>query len=64
MKKVKTLISLVVLLFLITPAWAQENKSKNKASTGKAVLWKPVKINQRDTFWGPGGKAMYPNLKK
>lgn len=66
MQKIKTLIFLVLILsFFAAAAAAQKSKQKAKTSSvGKAVMWKPVNISRRDLFWGPGGKAMYPNLKK
>ena len=31
--------------------------------TGTPVLWEKVNISERDTYWGPGGQAMFPNLE-
>lgn len=66
MQKIKTLISLVLILSVfVTLAAAQKRNRKAKTtSVGKAVMWKPVNISRRDLFWGPGGKRMYPNLRK
>jgi hypothetical protein len=65
MYKFKTVISLVIVSLILTASGAaQGTKSKQSQSPGKAVLWESVKISQRDTFWGPGGRTMYPNLKK
>jgi hypothetical protein len=63
MNRFKTVIFLVVVLFVSTTA-AAAAQSKEKPSGGKPVMWKPVKISQRDLYWGPGGKEMFPNLKK
>lgn len=30
----------------------------------RQVIWEPVKINDRDLFWGPGGQQMQPVLEK
>jgi len=53
-----------VLLLLATVSPAQRKNTKTTESALKAVMWKPVKISGRDTYWGPGGRAMFPNLKK
>ncbi|HEY8561679.1 MAG TPA: hypothetical protein VIL74_14990 [Pyrinomonadaceae bacterium] len=65
MSRFKSIISLfIVLLLLTTAAAAQGKRSKDKKPAGKAVIWKPVKIGGRDLYWGAGGRAMYPNLKR
>jgi hypothetical protein len=65
MHKFKSVISLVIVLLILTAVGAaQEKKSKVSKTPGKAVIWKPVKISQRDLYWGAGGRAMFPNLKK
>jgi hypothetical protein len=54
------------------PAAAQK-KSKQKKSAdktasltayGKPVMWEPVNIRQRDLYWGPGGREMFPDLSR
>jgi hypothetical protein len=65
MQNFKSIISLVIVsLVLTTAVAAQEKKSKQKQTAGKAVIWQPVKISRRDLYWGAGGRAMFPNLKK
>jgi hypothetical protein len=65
MHKFYSVISLVVvLLFFTALVPAQGKKSNEKRISGKAVMWKPVDIRRRDLYWGPGGKAMFPNLKR
>jgi len=34
------------------------------AQTGRGILWEPVNTSQRDLYWGPGGRAMFPNLRR
>jgi hypothetical protein len=29
---------------------------------GTPVLWEPVAVAERDLYWGPGGREMFPNL--
>lgn len=36
----------------------------NAQSTGKKVMWEKVNIPSRDTFYGPGGKDMVPDVSK
>ena len=65
MHRFQSVIYLIIISFVLTTvSAAQEKKSKEKRTAGKAVIWKPVKISQRDLYWGAGGRAMYPNLKK
>jgi hypothetical protein len=53
----------LILILLLTTAVFPQQKTKNPAS-GKPVLWEPVNTSQRDLYWGPGGRAMFPNLKR
>ena len=65
MQKFKLLFFLFTVSLLLTPAAvAQSKKSNEKRAAGKAVIWKPAKIKNRDLYWGAGGRAMFPNLKK
>jgi hypothetical protein len=65
MHRFKLVISLLIVSLVLTAAAAgQEKKSKTDKSVGKAVIWKPVNTGGRDLYWGPGGKSMFPNLKK
>lgn len=65
MPKLKFIISLIIFSLVSTTAAAAQTKpSKEKLSAGKSVIWKPVKISQRDLYWGAGGRSLYPNLKR
>ena len=65
MSKFGLLSSLMTILLLLTSVSpAQRKSSKVDKLAPKAVMWKPVKISGRDTYWGPGGRAMFPDLKK
>ncbi len=61
-------LSLAPLLVFTAPALAiQKNKSKGEkpAPRGTPVLWRaPADIVSRDLFWGPGGEAMRPDLRR
>lgn len=57
------LLTIILLLAASSAAFSQQ-RSKKSAATGKPVMWKPVNISQRDLYWGLGGKAMFPNLRK
>ncbi len=59
----KPVISIFILLLIFSAAGAQ-NKSEKVLPKGKAVMWERVNIAQRDLFYGPGGKAMMPDLSK
>ena len=54
---------LIALLLLFSASPAQK-KSKNPAAKNKVVMWERVNIAKRDLFYGPGGKAMMPDLRK
>src|SRR5215213_9066018 len=65
MHRFKSVISLLIFLSVFTAiAPAQKKNSTNKRSPAKTVIWKPVNISERDLYWGAGGRAMFPNLKK
>src|SRR6187401_3072223 len=57
------LISIVVLLASVT-SFAQDEKKGKPMPKGKAVMWEPVNVEERDLFNGPGGTAMAPDLKR
>lgn len=59
----KTALLFIILLFSAIILFPQKKTEKN-APAGNAVMWKPVRISQQDLFYGPGGKAMLPNLKR
>jgi len=56
------LIILISLFF--TPALAQKKKNKKQIPQGKAVMWEKVNIPRMDTYFGPGGKTMQPDLTR
>ena len=53
----KAIIVLGTLFFLTSSMKAQTVDKK-------PVLWEPVDVKKQDLFWGPGGKAMQPDLSK
>lgn len=62
-KLVKCAAYLIIFLLLSSAAAAQK-KSKKPAPRGKAVLWEQANVRNRDLFYGPGGKAMLPDLSR
>jgi hypothetical protein len=63
-KGLSALLSYLAVYVLVLPgAFAQEEKSKKPLPAGKAVMWEPVNISERDLFSGPGGDAMRPDLR-
>jgi hypothetical protein len=61
------LIPLTIILLLAAAAitvFPQQKSKDDKAPTGDPVMWKPVDIASRDLYWGPGGRAMAPNLRR
>ena len=61
------LVSLLLLLIVALPTFAQEKKQKGKkkAPSGPAVLWRePTDLESRDLLLGAGGERMKPNLRR
>src|ERR1043166_7229271 len=54
--------SLVVVLVILTAAAFGQKHQNTSASFSRPVLWESVNISRRDTFLGPGGTAMQPDL--
>lgn len=42
----------------------KQQKQQKPKPEGKPVMWERVKINQRDLFYGPGGRDMLPDLSR
>jgi hypothetical protein len=59
----KSILYFIILLSAFTVVLPQK-KTEKKALGGKAVMWKPANIRQRDLYYGPGGRRMMPNLRK
>ncbi len=48
----------------IFPGQKHKKKSNESLPDGIPVLWRaPSDIAKRDLYWGPGGKAMQPDLR-
>ncbi|HEX8736361.1 MAG TPA: hypothetical protein VF721_13620 [Pyrinomonadaceae bacterium] len=59
---VKPVICLIIFLISFSAINAQKDAKKESTPTGKAVMWEPVNIAERDLFAGPGGEEMRPDL--
>ena len=62
-KLLKLFTLLIIFWFPFTFASAQK-KSKKTIPQGKRIMWEKVDVSQRDTFYGPGGTEMQPDLSK
>lgn len=60
----KPIFLIILFALFLTPAFAQKKKSKKQIPQGKRVMWEKVNISRMDTFYGPGGKAMQPDLSR
>ena len=66
----RTILALTVAFLLLPATFAQaqkqeKSKDKLKLPPGVAELWRPpTDIAQRDLYWGQGGKALQPDLRK
>src|SRR3712207_2154735 len=61
----KTAIFAVVMTAITASGLAQnadDKKQDKKALAGTPVLWEKVDVAAQDTFNGPGGEAMKPDL--
>jgi hypothetical protein len=67
-KRVHPHVALLIILLLSLPqlAFAADDKKKKKPMPkGAPVLWQaPRDISSRNLFYGPGGAAMKPNLRR
>ena len=56
----------VLILIVSSIGVASRHRKKKQAMpTGHPVLWQqPTDIGSRNLFWGQGGKAMYPDLRR
>lgn len=62
--KLFTFFTIFTLSLTFAPAQKKSKKSKNAVPPGKAVMWEKVNIARRDTFYGPGGREMQPDLSR
>ena len=65
MLRINNLSKLAIFLTLtlsFVPNAIGQKKAAKPVPDGKPVLWEPVKIEDRDLFWGPGGDKMRPDL--
>jgi hypothetical protein len=62
-KTFKLLTLIIIFSFSLTLASAQK-KSKKTIPQGKRIMWEKINIGQRDTFFGPGGRQMQPDLSR
>jgi len=60
----KPVFFLIILAISFSGAQAQKKKDKKQIRKGKPVMWEKVDISRRDLFYGPGGKAMQPDLSR
>lgn len=56
--------SLVFSLFLFLLLGSEAVVKGQQGTSPGAVLWEPVDISKRDLRFGPGGRAMQPNLRR
>lgn len=55
---------LFIIILLSAIASFPQKKAEKYGQTGQPVMWKPVRISQQNLYYGPGGKAMLPNLRR
>ncbi len=59
----RTAAPVLILALLFSVAGAQKRKGHSN-NTGHAVLWHRVDVARQDTYLGPGGTAMQPDLSR
>lgn len=55
-------IHLFIIVALLAVAGMAQKSSKAQPPAGEAVMWEKVNIKNRDLFYGPGGRAMVPDV--
>src|SRR5438477_3453114 len=60
--RITALAIAISLLSLVISAQGAKDKKKDTASGGIPVMWERVDVAQQDTFLGPGGSGMQPDL--
>jgi hypothetical protein len=65
-RTVRALLLLLIISLAFSAAYPQSKKKdiSKPQPAGKAVLWEPVNVEQRDLFDGPGGNQMRPDLSR
>lgn len=60
----KTVIAVIFIALLVSAADAQRShtRSSDPGVNGRAVLWHKVHVADQDTYLGPGGARMQPDL--
>ncbi|HEV7698979.1 MAG TPA: hypothetical protein VGO43_01995 [Pyrinomonadaceae bacterium] len=56
--------AVLALSLLSVGSYGQKRKGSHNDTPGRAVLWERVDVGRQDTYLGPGGKAMQPDLSK
>jgi hypothetical protein len=66
--RARSFVSLSIILALSLSSYAladKKDKNDKKPARGTPVLWRePVDITSRNLYWGPGGEAMKPDLRR
>jgi hypothetical protein len=64
----QSFIFLIVISLFFSPVAAQKKSKKTQSKQtlppGKAIMWEPTNVAQKDLFFGPGGKNMQPDLSR
>ena len=65
-RKIRTIVMLaLVVAIAASDTGLAKPKKKKQIPTGTPVLWRrPVDIQSRDLFLGPGGAGMRPDLRR
>jgi hypothetical protein len=51
-------------MFAFSVVYTQKKSDEKPIPQGKAVMWEPVNIGEKDLFYGPGGKELLPDVSK
>ncbi|HEX8185139.1 MAG TPA: hypothetical protein VF747_10320 [Blastocatellia bacterium] len=63
--RARAFVSFSIILLLSISSVAVAGKKENKTGRGTPVLWRePVDIQSRNLYWGPGGEAKRPDLRR
>lgn len=54
---------LVVFTISLAACWSVVSAQDKSTTAGTPVLWQHVPIAERDLYWGPGGREMFPVME-
>jgi hypothetical protein len=60
----RAVLAVLAVGLLFVGTYAQKPKGSHYDQAGRAMLWQHVDVSRQDTYLGPGGQAMQPDLSR